>query len=90
MKKQTDPLNRFWTYDYDVTGNRTKTVDGVANKALNPLLGSTTVTYDSLGRQSLIDYSDTTPDVSFTYDAQGRVASMTDGAGTETYVYDPG
>lgn len=90
LKKQTDPLNRFWTYDYDVTGNRTKTVDGVANKALNPLLGSTTVTYDSLGRQSLIDYSDTTPDVSFTYDAQGRVASMTDGAGTETYVYDPG
>jgi RHS repeat-associated protein len=90
LKKQTDPLARFTTFDYDVSGNKIKTVDGVANLAANPLLGSTTVTYDNVGRRTKVDYSDTTPDVTYTYDTVGRAATMSDGFGTETYAYDAG
>jgi RHS repeat-associated protein len=88
LKKQTDPLGRFRTYDYDVAGFQTKMTNARANAAANPVLGSTTMTYDSVGRSTLRDYSDATPDVSYTYDTIGRVASMTDGAGTESYGYD--
>ena len=88
LVRQTDPLGRFWTYEYDPNGNRTKTVNAIANAASNPGLGSTTITYDRLNRPTLKDFSDTTPDINYVYDSIGRIASMTDGAGTETYSYD--
>jgi RHS repeat-associated protein len=88
LTKQTDPLGRFRTFTYDAAGNQTKMVNARANAAANPLLGSTTVTFDTSGRPTLTDYSDTTPDVGLVYDSIGRISSMTDGAGTETYGYD--
>ncbi|WP_409332947.1 RHS repeat domain-containing protein [Trujillonella humicola] len=36
-----------------------------------------------------MDYSDTTPDVSYTYDTAGRIATRTDATGTTAYAYDP-
>ncbi len=35
-------------------------------------------------RLTSIDYSDTTPDVTFTHDSVGNRLTMTDGSGTET------
>ena len=49
---------------------------------------STDYSYDSLGQMTAIDYSDDTPDVSFTYDRLGRQKTVTDVLGTRTNVYD--
>lgn len=49
---------------------------------------TTTYSYDGIGRQTGIDYSDATPDVSITYDRAGRRTGTTDAAGTHAYVYD--
>ena len=89
LVKQTDPLGRFVTHRYDVAGRRTQTVDAVANQAANPALGTTTYTYDRLGRTVGRAYSDGTPAVSYNYDTQGRRTSMTDGTGTSTFGFDP-
>jgi YD repeat-containing protein len=48
---------------------------------------TTSYTYDSWGRLTTIDYP-TSDDVSYTYDAENRRLSMTDGIGTQAYEYD--
>lgn len=88
LVKQTDPLGRFVTHSYDADGRRTQTVDAVANQSGNPALGTTTYTYDRLGRTIGRAYSDGTPAVSYSYDTQGRRTSMTDGSGTSTFGFD--
>ncbi len=45
----------------------------------------TTYTYDVYGRQQVIDYADSTPDVTFTYDAAGRVYGRYDGSGSHFF-----
>ena len=52
----------------------------------NPL--TTTYTYTPKGELAQVDYSDDTPDVSYTYNALGQQTSITDGAGTRTFSYD--
>jgi RHS repeat-associated protein len=84
----TAPGNRNWTYAYDPDGNVQQVVDANGNATPSSGDGQTTYGYDALDRLSSIDYSDTTPDVSFGYDANGNRIQMTDGAGTESYVYD--
>ena len=74
----------------DVASNVTQSVDANANAVSNPVLGTTSMTYDTLNRPVGRSYSDGTPAVSWTYDAQGRRASMTDGSGVTTYGYDAG
>ncbi len=87
--KETDPLGRFFSYTYDKSFNDIVTItDANANAAANPVLGTTTLTYDKLQRLTGKTYSDGTPAVTFTYDAQGRRATMVDGIGTTTYGYD--
>ncbi len=49
---------------------------------------STDYSYDGLGLLTAIDYSDDTPDVSFTYDRLGRQKTVTDVLGTRTNIYD--
>ena len=49
---------------------------------------TTTYGYDNAGTQNSIDYSDSTPDISFTYNRMGQLASVTDAAGTRTNTYD--
>jgi YD repeat-containing protein len=39
------------------------------------------------GDQAGIDYSDATPDVTYTYDRQGRRIGTTDASGTQTVSY---
>jgi RHS repeat-associated protein len=74
-----DPLTRTWSYTYDANGNLTR--------ADLPGGGSVTRAYDVLNRLTSIDYSDTTPDVQFAYDANGNRTSMTDGLGSASYTY---
>lgn len=77
----TDPLNRQTTYTYDAAGNQlTQTSpDGLV----------TTNIYDAANELIGISYSDgQTPNVTYTYDSDGRRLSMKDGTGTTSYVYD--
>ena len=69
-----------WTYGHDPNGN----LSGVTQ----PGGGTTAYGYDAANRLVGINYSDATPDVSYTYDADGHRTSMADGAGTEIYSYD--
>ena len=43
----------------------------------------------ALGQLAAIDYSDSTPDVAFTYDRHGRPLTVTDVLGTRTNLYSP-
>jgi len=77
----TDPLLRKITYGYDGVGNRASLVDTMNR--------STSFRYDAANQLIGIMYSDgTTPNVSFTYDADGQRQSMTDGTGQSSYTYD--
>jgi len=84
----TDPLNRVWTYGYDANGNRTTIIDANGNATPTPGDGTTTMTYDALNRLASIDYSDTSPDVTFGYDANGNLTTMTEGSASETRTFD--
>jgi RHS repeat-associated protein len=77
---QTDPSGHQWTYGYDAAGNRTSTTD--------PNGVTTSNAYDALNRRTSTSYSDATPRVTLSYDADGNRTAMTDGAGTQTYTYD--
>ena len=48
----------------------------------------TSYTYDDWGQLLAIDYADTTPDITYAYDAMGRQTSATDAVGTTTFTYD--
>ena len=78
--EMANALGAKWTYAYDANGNlvRAKTPSG----------GIITQAYDSETRLIRKSYSDGTAPISFTYDANGRKASMTDAIGTTTYAYD--
>ncbi|MCP3893123.1 MAG: hypothetical protein GY706_00615, partial [Bacteroides sp.] len=84
--KLEDPDTGITKYTYDANGNLKTQVDANGN--------TITFTYDDLNRVTLKDYSDDTPDVTYTYDNEtisngiGRLYSVTNGAGGSTVVYD--
>lgn len=68
-------------FAYDRTGNRTTLKD--------PLGKVTRFGYDAVNQLiSTVYNSPTTPDVNFTFDANGNRTNMIDGTGTTIYVYD--
>lgn len=68
-------------YAYDGAGNQTTVTD--------PLGQILTVAYDALNRRTSLDYSSaTTPDVAYSFDANGNRTQMIDGNGTTSYVVD--
>jgi RHS repeat-associated protein len=94
----TDPDGHPVSYSYDPSGLlSTATVLGATTSYDYTAAGKLyTVTqpdgntqayrYDADGNTTGIDYSDpATPDVSYTYDAAGQRATMTDGTGTTSY-----
>jgi RHS repeat-associated protein len=84
----TSPTNQLWSYTYDAAGNvRTKVMPS-GNATPTGGDGTIIYTYDVLNRPTGIDYSDTTPDVTFAYDGNSNRTQMTDGSGSESYVYD--
>jgi RHS repeat-associated protein len=100
LTTRTDANNHGTRYEYDdedrLTGLQTPgdhrygyryTAEGQLDRTVTGR-GTIDVTVDTLGRRSRLDYSDATPDESFTYDRGGRLARTDDGAGTTTYGYD--
>ncbi len=85
----TNPLSKLWATTYDPAGNVLTTVDANGNATPTGGDGTTTYNHDRAGRLTGIDYSDTTPDVTYTYDAAGNRLSMADDSGTESRTYDP-
>ncbi len=81
VETMTDPLNRTTTFSY--------TSDDQAAVETDADGGTITNSYDNAGELTNIDYSDpATPDVTYTYGPTGLRATMTDGTGTSTYIYD--
>jgi RHS repeat-associated protein len=76
------------TRTYDANGNLTSTTDPNGNATPSSGDGTTTRTYDDANRLTDVVYSDSTPDVSYSYDAAGNRNGMTDGAGSVTYTRD--
>ncbi|WP_159047057.1 DUF6531 domain-containing protein [Streptomyces pactum] len=75
----TDPLDRKTSYAYDADGNlTTKTTPR----------GTTTQNWDARGLLTKVDYSDTTPDVTYQYDAAGQMTLRENAALSEDFVYD--
>ncbi|MCL7381280.1 DUF6531 domain-containing protein [Streptomyces sp. 35G-GA-8] len=75
----TDPLKRETTYSYDADNNLVKTTTP---------RGSTTYSFDQRGLPTKVDYSDTTPDVTFGYDDAGRMTARANSKISEDFVYD--
>jgi len=82
---QTAPVT---SYTYDPNGNRLTLTDPNGNATPTPGDGQTTYAYDRANRRTSINYSDATPDVTFTHDNVGNRLTMADGSGTETRTYD--
>jgi RHS repeat-associated protein len=77
-----------WNYTRDKNGNLTKLETPAGSATGTAGDGIVSHGYDRMGRQTSTDYSDSTPDVSRTYDLAGRPATMSDGSGTVTYTHD--
>ena len=65
------------TYTYDPAGNQLTSEDPNGVTATN--------TYTPLDQVATVSYSDSTHDVSYTYDADGNRTAMTDASGTSSY-----
>ena len=76
----TDAAGNAWRMAWDPAGDLVSAID--------PLGQETRYTWDVAGQLTTIDHPDGTPDVSFTWDADGRRATMTDGSGTTSYAWD--
>lgn len=76
----TDASGATWSTTYDPADQVTSTTD--------PGGVTTTYAYDAAGQLLGVSYGDGTPAVSWTYDADGRRATMTDGTGTTRYTWD--
>jgi RHS repeat-associated protein len=87
VTQRTTPVGT-WNLSYDSNGRRKKdeTPAGSSTQAAGD--GTISYGYDRMGRPTSVDYSDTTPDVTRTFDAAGRLQTMVDGSGTVTYTYD--
>ncbi|WP_295448874.1 RHS repeat-associated core domain-containing protein [uncultured Thiodictyon sp.] len=77
---QTYADGKGTTYTYDLAG-RVKT-------RTNARAIVTAYTYDRNGNLTGIDYADTTPDVTFVYDAHDRLIQRADGIGVSRFTYD--
>ena len=81
LVKETSPDTGITHYRYDETGNL---ISKKVNSD-NPILYD----YDALSRLTRVSYSDSTRDVTYTYDGgtngKGRLTGITDPSGTYTY-----
>ena len=82
------------TNAFDANGNLVAIVTPIgAGTGCNPTVTSTCLgasysTYDAQNRLLSVSYTDGTPTVSYTYNADGTKATETDGTGTSTFHYD--
>lgn len=101
IAKTTNAQGGVMTYTYDARGNQvsatnadgnpTKTTwsaTGQISTVTDPNGVTTTDKYDAAGETIGRTYTDSTPAVSYSYDASGHRVTMNDGTGTSTYSYD--
>lgn len=88
----TSPEGREWEYAYDLNGRRTTATLPSGTGTTTPGDGTISTTYDTLGRVTDLDYSDSTPSPAWTYDKASRPTTLTDGLsatqGPIEYTYD--
>ena len=97
----TDARTNAYTFTYDLLNRKTRmtypggshedwTYDAVGNMATYTTRAGQvkTCTYDARNRDTLCNWSDTTPDVSKTYDAAGRLTELNSSVSAITYAYD--
>ena len=89
MSSRTTPVG-LWNYMYDPNGNSTALETPAGSSTGTAGDGTITYAYDRMNRQTSVDHSDATPDITRTYDLAGRLATMLDGSGTVTYTHDDG
>ncbi|WP_353947239.1 DUF6531 domain-containing protein [Streptomyces sp. HUAS MG91] len=75
----TDPLKRETAYAFDADGN--------VNKVTTPS-GSTSYDHDPRGLLTKTDYSDSTPDATYGYDAAGQLTARANATISEDFGYD--
>ncbi|MET7283734.1 RHS repeat-associated core domain-containing protein [Kribbella sp. NPDC005582] len=104
LDTSTDPRNNVTSYgrnaDHQITGITPPTGSSLAAivvdydgfgrlHSVRDGRGLRTIyAYDRADRIKTIQYSDTTPDVAFTYDRAGNVTTRTDASGTTAWTYD--
>ncbi len=104
LDTSTDPRNNVTSYgrnaDHQITSITPPTTSGLAVigadydgfgrlHSVRDGRGLRTIyAYDRADRIKTIQYSDTTPDVAFTYDRAGNITTRTDASGTTTWTYD--
>lgn len=85
LTSKTDADNKSVTYTYD-SSNRLLTRSWARLVETNPLV--TTYGYNSnTGELTTVDYSDSTPDITYTYNRLGQQKTVTDAVGTRTFAY---
>ncbi|MCP4568071.1 MAG: hypothetical protein GY841_10875, partial [FCB group bacterium] len=93
LEAKKDAKSKSVSYTYKPGGKlETRTWARGSGSIITTGSGSivTTYTYDPKTAEMLnIDYSDTTPDIRFTYDRLGRQKTITDAVGTRTFSYNP-
>lgn len=87
VTQRTTPVGT-WNLSYDSNASLKKDETPAGSSTQTAGDGTISYGYDRMGRPTSVDYSDTTPDVTRTYDAAGRLQTMVDGSGTVTYTYD--
>jgi RHS repeat-associated protein len=91
MSTSTNADGQTTGYMYDRDGDLLAvTAPGASGCTSTSIVdGCTVYTYDADNEETGVKYGDpATPEVTYTYDADGRVASMTDGTGTSAWSYD--
>jgi RHS repeat-associated protein len=84
---KTTPVGT-WNLTYDSNGNINTLETPAGSSTQTTGDGTITYTYDRMSRVTGIDYSDSTSDVTRTFDNAGRLQTMVDGFGSVSYSYD--
>jgi YD repeat-containing protein len=100
LVKLTDARGNAYLFTYDSRNRKTAmiypdgshenwTYDAAGNVATYTTRAGQvkTSTYDNLNRLTAIDWSDSTPDMTMTYDAVGRLLTMNNGVSALSYAY---
>ena len=86
LTEKRDNAEKGPVYTYTVDGKLLTRKWARTDSSGNPML--TTYSYDAAtGELTGVDYSDSTPDVTFAYDRMGRQLEITDAAGVRTFAY---
>jgi RHS repeat-associated protein len=100
LVSQTDPDQNTVSYTYDADDRVVKTKDALGNSVTYGYDGdgnqvdftdardiTSTTTFDADDQPKKITYSDGTPSVTYSYDANGDITGVTDAAGSRTLAY---